>query len=70
VPHISLVFREMWDANALNLKLSRRDRQWKVKTSGIPNLAKNQRDMGHPNGRGQEESPGDRIRCRSQLANL
>ena len=47
VPHISLVFREMWDTTALyqgwfgvqNLETGFR---------GIPHLAKNQRDVGHP----------------------
>ena len=47
VPHISLVFREMWDTTKV--------RFWPlhpepipVKSSGIPHLAKNERDVGHP----------------------
>jgi hypothetical protein len=51
VPHISLVFREMWDTTSpdrsppkaeSNLKKSR------GQVRGIPYLAKNERDMGHP----------------------
>ncbi len=47
VPHISLVFREMWDTTALN---GRWFRMRRVETGlrGIPHLAKNQRDVGHP----------------------
>jgi hypothetical protein len=46
VPHISLVFREMWDTTALHVRLSEVGK--KVKVRGIPHLAKNERDMGHP----------------------
>ncbi len=48
VPHISLVFCEMWDTTALNLKLPADKKRLKVKIRGIPHLAKNERDMGHP----------------------
>ena len=47
VPHISLVFREMWDTTALRLKAFVFD-IYKVKIRGIPHLAKNERDVGHP----------------------
>src|ERR1700733_7264905 len=46
VPHISLVFREMWDTTNLNLFPDLRKKQ--VESCGIPYLAKNERDMGHP----------------------
>jgi hypothetical protein len=48
VPHISLVFREMWDATALNHKAFGSLSTLKVWTCGIPHLAKNERDVGHP----------------------
>jgi hypothetical protein len=46
VPHISLVFREMWEATNLNLfpTFGRKH----LESGGIPYLAKNERDMGHP----------------------
>src|ERR1700723_2282641 len=47
VPHISLVFREMWNTPALAPNLSH-----PVSSLGqhplVPHLAKNERDMGHP----------------------
>jgi hypothetical protein len=43
---ISLVFREMWDTTNLNLFSDLRQRH--VERCGIPHLAKNERDMGHP----------------------
>jgi hypothetical protein len=46
VPHISLVFRETWDTTALHVILSKVGKR--VKVRGIPHLAKNERDMGHP----------------------
>src|ERR1700733_8102790 len=46
VPHISLVFREIWDTTTLHLFLSKVGK--KVKVRGIPHLAKNERDVGHP----------------------
>jgi hypothetical protein len=46
VPHISLVFREMWDTTTLHVLFSKVGK--KVKVRGIPHLAKNERDMGHP----------------------
>ena len=52
VPHISLVFREMWDTAALNQEWFRMQRL-KTDLRGIPHLAKNQRDVGHPAIRGR-----------------
>jgi hypothetical protein len=46
VPHISLVFREMWDSTALSLRLSIHPMPLTVNIGGIPHLAKNERDMG------------------------
>src|SRR6202453_4135961 len=48
VAHISLVFREMWDTTALSLRLSINPIHLAVNIGGIPHLAKNQRDVGHP----------------------
>jgi hypothetical protein len=47
VAHISLVFREMWDATDLDWQFLE-SRRMKFSSRGIPHLAKNQRDMGHP----------------------
>ena len=47
VPHISLVFREMWDTTAADLH-SLRVQIMPIEVRGIPHLAKNERDMGHP----------------------
>jgi hypothetical protein len=47
VPHISLVFREMWDTTAADLHSSAPQRL-PIEVRGIPYLAKNERDMGHP----------------------
>jgi hypothetical protein len=52
VPHISLVFREMWDTTNLNPFFGLRKKH--VERCGIPHLAKNQRDMGHPTPCGRE----------------
>jgi hypothetical protein len=44
----------MWDATALHglcLKVEK-----KVKVRGLPHLAKNERDMGHPTIRGKEKA--------------
>ena len=46
--HISLVFREMWDTTAPSLCYSIHPMRLAVNIGGIPHLAKNQRDMGHP----------------------
>ena len=47
MPHISLVSCEMWESAALNLKLfDPNDRHIEIR--GIPHLAKNERDVGHP----------------------
>jgi hypothetical protein len=43
----------MWDTTALPVPLSRG--QKKVKVRGIPHLAKNERDMGHPTIPGREK---------------
>src|ERR1700722_11848628 len=53
VPHISLVFRGMWDTTAANLR-SLAPLTEPVQIRGIPHLAKNERDMGHPTLRRQE----------------
>jgi hypothetical protein len=42
VPHISLVFREMWETKDIHVHLS--EGQEKVKVRGLPHLAKNERD--------------------------
>jgi hypothetical protein len=56
VPHISLVFREMWETKALNRPVFGSTGR-EHKGSRIPHLAKNERDMGHPFVRGKERSP-------------
>src|SRR5580704_5594523 len=48
VPHISLVFREMWDAAALRFTFLTLPQNTRNKICGIPHLAKNERDVGHP----------------------
>jgi hypothetical protein len=48
VPHISLVFREMWDTTDVDRYVHRVNRESEGESSGIPHLAKNERDMGHP----------------------
>jgi hypothetical protein len=48
VPHISLVFREMWDTPDVDRQVHRLNRESEGKSSGIPHLAKNERDVGHP----------------------
>jgi hypothetical protein len=53
VPHISLVFREMWETTALHVLLLKVGK--KVKVRGLPHLAKNERDMGHPTLCGREK---------------
>ena len=56
VPHISLVFREMWETTAANFQF------WPFEVADrdprIPHLAKNERDMGHPLDRAKEKSQG------------
>ncbi len=47
VPHISLVFREMWDTTNLNNSAYEAE-NFRVGRRGIPHLAKNERDVGHP----------------------
>ena len=48
MPHISLVFREMWDTTDVDRSVHRMNRKSEGRCSGIPHLAKNERDMGHP----------------------
>ena len=48
VPHISLVFREMWDTTNVDRSMHRMNRESKGRCIGIPHLAKNERDVGHP----------------------
>ena len=48
VPHISLVFREMWDTTALLPLTFESTSELRVDVCGIPHLAKNERDVGHP----------------------
>jgi hypothetical protein len=48
VPHISLVFREMWDTTNVDRSVRRVNQESEGRCSGIPHLAKNERDMGHP----------------------
>jgi hypothetical protein len=43
----------MWDATALHVPLSRVGK--KVEVRGLPHLAKNERDMGHPTILGREK---------------
>ena len=47
MPHISLVFREMWNPTALTWNRASLQ-ELPVKIRGIPYLAKNERDMSHP----------------------
>ena len=49
----ALVFREMWETAALHGPLSQVGEN--VKVRGLPHLAKNQRDMGHPTILGREK---------------
>jgi hypothetical protein len=53
VPHISLVFCEMWDTADLDLHFSTLQ-GLPIDSRGIPHLAKNERDMGHPLIRGRD----------------
>jgi hypothetical protein len=55
VPHISLVFREMWDTTASDLHCSALQ-ELPIEVRGIPHLAKNERDMGHPMIRGRDRN--------------
>ena len=48
VPHISLVFREIWDAKNVDHSVRRMNRESEGRYSGVPHLAKPERDMGHP----------------------
>ena len=50
---ISLVFREMWDTTNLDLFSDLGKKH--VERCGIPYLAKNERDMGHPTLCGREK---------------
>jgi hypothetical protein len=46
VPHISLVFREMWDTADLNILCQLGFRSRGLNSCGIPHLATNERDVG------------------------
>jgi len=59
VPHISLVFREMWDTTAPYLK-ALTQLTTKINVRGIPHLAKNERDVGHPGFIGEINVKGPR----------
>ena len=49
MPHISLVFREMWDTTALRSHfLNGCKKHQRLRVVDIPHLAKNERDVGHP----------------------
>ena len=48
VPHISLVFREIWDTTDVDRSVLQMTRELEGRCSGIPHLAKNERDVGHP----------------------
>jgi hypothetical protein len=48
VAHILLVFRDMWDFAGIDREIYRMNRESEGDTRGIPYLAKNERDMGHP----------------------
>jgi hypothetical protein len=66
-PGISLAFREMWDSTALSLWLSIHPTHLAVNIGGIPYLAKNERDMGHPSvceGTRGKLQPAERIHGR------
>src|SRR3984885_15194505 len=45
VPHISLVFREMWDSTNLDNFFPSNPKNQSVCIRGIPHLAKNERDV-------------------------
>jgi len=47
-PISRFVFCQMWDSNTLSLRLSVHPMHLAVNIGGIPHLAKNERDMGHP----------------------
>ncbi len=53
VPHISLVFREIWDTMTAGLKFLA-PQEVAERDPRIPHLAKNERDMGHPFVGGQD----------------
>jgi hypothetical protein len=53
----------MWDTTALHVPLSKAGK--KVEVRGIPHLAKNERDMGHPTLCGREK---DRLNVRPVFA--
>ena len=48
VPHISLVFCEMWVTATLRPEVFRAPTGYDIEVRGIPHLAKNERDVGHP----------------------
>jgi hypothetical protein len=62
VPHISLVFGEMWDTTAADRHFSALQ-ELPIEVCGIPHLAKNERDMGHPMIRGRDRNWTGRFSC-------
>jgi hypothetical protein len=56
VPHISLFFCEMWDATKVSF-WPLHPEPLLIKSSGLPHLAKNQRDVGHPGSVTGPETP-------------
>jgi hypothetical protein len=52
---ISRSFCEMWDTTAADLDFSA-FRELPIEIRGIPHLAKNERDMGHPMIRGRDRN--------------
>ena len=55
-PAISLVFREIWNNSDADRSVHRVNRESEGKNRGIPHLAKNERDKGHPSLVGERES--------------
>ena len=55
------VFREMWDNTAADLHSSALQ-ELPIEVRGLPHLAKNERDMGHPLIRGRDRNWTGRFR--------
>jgi hypothetical protein len=51
----------MWDSATLSLELSIRPIRLAINIGGIPYLAKNERDMGHPSFAGEQEQVEDSV---------
>jgi hypothetical protein len=69
VPHISLVFREMWDTTAFDPRTLELNWHLSVEMSGIPHLAKNKRDVGHPTILGTIDRMGSYVKLKPQARN-